>query len=359
MNVRCSLPIALWLSLLIGANAIGSPNIENPFADQSTKFKIPPHAIPLKTIRVFPSERDEEEGLYLRHAQSMTIDPDGLLYVPDDREDEILVFSQDGRLVRRFGQTGQGPGDFMRPTGVSCGQNFVAVRESQNRRFQLFSLEGKYLSGFRPTKYYQPFIISGDSLIGIEMVFQAPPPEDRASLITIMDLAGHIKRRFGVYRKEGKANHRLLNEACLAVTSEDHLAVAFHFVPMVRLYSMTGTLIREFETESGIIDVFGLMNKNARETMEPGTPPQGFLANAIYADDHGIYIAIAAPTRFEIILYNENGERLKCYYKDLQEWLGCTALITVQRRDGPHFFVLRMNPSCAIEEMVPAQGDKR
>ncbi len=68
------------------------------------------------------------------------------LYVVDTLDNEVCVFGNDGRLVRRFGSQGIEPGRFNYPTHLFVDhKGRVFVTDSMNFRVQVFDREGKYL----------------------------------------------------------------------------------------------------------------------------------------------------------------------------------------------------------------------
>jgi len=63
---------------------------------------------------------------------------------------EVLKFSKDGKLIKRWGQTGTGPGEFDQPHALamdSKGRLFVGDRN--NNRIQIFDQNGKFLEEWR------------------------------------------------------------------------------------------------------------------------------------------------------------------------------------------------------------------
>jgi sugar lactone lactonase YvrE len=63
---------------------------------------------------------------------------------------EMLKFSKDGKLIKRWGQTGTGPGEFDQPHALamdSRGRLFVGDRN--NNRIQIFDQDGKFLEEWR------------------------------------------------------------------------------------------------------------------------------------------------------------------------------------------------------------------
>ena len=63
---------------------------------------------------------------------------------------EILKFSKDGKLIKRWGQTGTGPGEFDQPHALamdSKGRLFIGDRN--NNRIQIFDQDGRFLEEWR------------------------------------------------------------------------------------------------------------------------------------------------------------------------------------------------------------------
>ena len=80
-----------------------------------------------------------------------------------------------------------------------------------------------------------------------------------------------------------------------------------------------------------------------------GQVPYGFIINAIFSNEDGVYIATAAPYRLEILLMAADGKISEYYYKNLDEPLGCAGLIV--RKNGIHkeFLILRNYPEPGVE----------
>lgn len=75
--------------------------------------------------------------------------PDGRLLITDVTagSHRVLVFDTNDALVRQFGAEGAGDGEFSFPNAVAVdGQGRVYVSDSNNRRVQVFSADGTFLS---------------------------------------------------------------------------------------------------------------------------------------------------------------------------------------------------------------------
>jgi DNA-binding beta-propeller fold protein YncE len=69
------------------------------------------------------------------------------VFVTDEWKNTISVFDPNGKFIRRFGETGSGPGQLKGPAGIVCEANGnLIVVDSGNDRLQVFSPEGKVLA---------------------------------------------------------------------------------------------------------------------------------------------------------------------------------------------------------------------
>ena len=80
----------------------------------------------------------------------LTVGPDGNVYVPDTHYYRIIVYTPQGKEVRRWGSLGRGPGQFLCPTDVAFdakGRVFVS-EYGDNDRIQVFDQAGQPLFQF-------------------------------------------------------------------------------------------------------------------------------------------------------------------------------------------------------------------
>jgi hypothetical protein len=86
----------------------------------------------------------------LNQPQFLDVDAQGNIYVLDWGDVDFKVFAPDGRLLRKFGKKGQGPGEFDIPAYFVVGADGRIFLLSM-RHHQLTTLDnaGKYLSSFR------------------------------------------------------------------------------------------------------------------------------------------------------------------------------------------------------------------
>lgn len=87
---------------------------------------------------------------------------DGKLYITDTGNFRIQIFDLEGKFLKKFGATGDSPGQFARPKGVAVdSEGHVYVVDAAFDNFQIFDDEGRlYLfvgaAGHRPGYFWLP-----------------------------------------------------------------------------------------------------------------------------------------------------------------------------------------------------------
>jgi len=90
------------------------------------------------------------------------------VYVSDDWRNTISVFDGSGNFLHKWGTTGSGDGELLRPAGLAVEKNGnVIVADSGNDRLQVFTPEGKFVgkcgrSGSGDGEFNQPWGITLD-----------------------------------------------------------------------------------------------------------------------------------------------------------------------------------------------------
>lgn len=96
---------------------------------------------------VYGESNDPVQFVWIRSALRL---PDRRVVAIDGRTQELFIFDQDGALVTRAGGTGDGPGEFQRPSGlVLLGGDTLLVYDSNHLRFSLFDTDGSFLDDRR------------------------------------------------------------------------------------------------------------------------------------------------------------------------------------------------------------------
>ena len=134
---RRSLPdvtrVAFTLVLAIAIDALAV----EPVAPQAPRFT---HAFSI------PADSASPDVEFYR-ISDVILSPDGSrVYVADNLDTSIRVFSRDGQLLRQFGRRGAGPGDFGGPIRMEIVDGQLKVQDIGNRRTAWYTLDGEYLT---------------------------------------------------------------------------------------------------------------------------------------------------------------------------------------------------------------------
>ncbi len=77
---------------------------------------------------------------------SLDVDSDGNIYILDRKDKKVKIFDSTGKFVKKFGQEGQGPGEFYLPLSLQVTySNELVIGDAANQRLMFFSLEGELL----------------------------------------------------------------------------------------------------------------------------------------------------------------------------------------------------------------------
>ncbi len=79
----------------------------------------------------------------------VAIDKNSNVYVTDEWKNTVSVFDAKGKFIRKWGETGSGPGELRGPAGIVCEANGnLIVVDSGNNRLQVFTPEGRLVTQF-------------------------------------------------------------------------------------------------------------------------------------------------------------------------------------------------------------------
>ena len=76
----------------------------------------------------------------------MAVGPDDSVYVADWRNDRVQKFASDGSFLSAFGESGDGDGQFHRPSDVAVdAEGYIYVADWGNERVQVLDPDGGFL----------------------------------------------------------------------------------------------------------------------------------------------------------------------------------------------------------------------
>jgi len=180
----------------------------------------------------FGAKGDADSQLRVpRHACPL---PNGLVLVCDTDHNRLQVFDSTGKLLRKVGTSGEGPGEFKFPLCAVVNPvtfNEIAVADTDNHRVQFFDLNFAYLGEIGTvndpaTGRYevQPRMQKPNSVV-----------YDSAGHLYVSELVSHFVRIFSPERKlihtlggPGSEDDNLQGPRALAIAPDGALAIADH-----------------------------------------------------------------------------------------------------------------------------------
>jgi hypothetical protein len=196
----------------------------------------------LVQLASFPSETDEA---VLAFPQGLCLDKAGLIYILDQTQSSILVYQQDGSLVRKIGRRGMGPGEFNLPQAFCCDDERLYVSDQGNRRVQILDSTGQYIGGFNVFRSLLTINHLGNNILGQEIFDDTEV--DKFRLLAKFSYHGAKLTDFGKPVNESIDLEGLPLGASSARVRiyKEKIFLLFSYYPLLRVYSKNGILLSE------------------------------------------------------------------------------------------------------------------
>jgi len=168
----------------------------------------------------------------------VTLDDDGNIWVSNTHDQNVLVLSQDGELLRTFGTYGVGEGEFLYPTDIAFADGKVFVSEyGGNDRVSAFTYEGEYLYSFgsigsHEGQFKRPQSIALHSVSGELYIANAGN-----HCIDVFSLSGQWQKRIG---NAGRSAGELLYPYGIDFIDERHFVVCEYGNNRLQVFSVDG-----------------------------------------------------------------------------------------------------------------------
>ncbi|MFC1734327.1 6-bladed beta-propeller [candidate division KSB1 bacterium] len=163
--------------------------------------------------------------------------------VADEFENCIYFFDRDGEYLRRTGQKGQGPGDFMEPAILAVDKDGdIYVYERLNMRVTILSKEGDFITSFRAFLQNSSSIFVTDNK---EILTSAPRSD---YFITVYNREGEILREIGrVPESINKYRGRQSYKRGLPFYINNKYYIFLRWLRKVNIYDNDGNMIESID----------------------------------------------------------------------------------------------------------------
>ena len=175
----------------------------------------------LQTICHAGSESD-----CLRKPTSVSVSPEGLIYISDTGNHRVSVHDEEGKFLFSFGSKGSGPGCFDKPGDIAFGSDgLVYVVDEGNKRICISSKKGCFDREFKPK--YDPHKIAAtiDNYLLITSLY--------SNTLMVCTLEGELVHQFG---KEGSDPGRFNKPCGICVDDNELVFVADRLNKRVQVF---------------------------------------------------------------------------------------------------------------------------
>lgn len=176
-----------------------------------------------------------DEAVTTGRNNSVTLGPNGQIFVLEYRSARVSVFSEGGEFVRSFGGSGEGPGEFRGPHALAWdGTNRLWVADGLNGRYHVFDSTGTFQwSVPRPVRavnrIQHPLVVEGvGTLIDEGAMVRGPS----TVVFVRVDTMGHVVDTMAVLRKPELSGG--FRNVILRPSQESLRFIANHYIPRLR-----------------------------------------------------------------------------------------------------------------------------
>jgi DNA-binding beta-propeller fold protein YncE len=194
---------------------------------------------------------------FFHQPSDLEVDPGQfLIYIVDAGSNRVLVFDFHGKFLKAIGNKGQGPGEFMRPTGMCLLMDSgLAVADFGNNRIQIFDKSGKFVRAITLTEAKVADLILADGQFytvpsfGFSGCSLNLAQEGKIQpLVTVLDDQGKIVREIFVasYPERQPFVRAIKSRVCLALSPKGLLYLPHFAMNVVQVFELSGKKLGEF-----------------------------------------------------------------------------------------------------------------
>jgi len=300
-------------------------------------YPLPPNAVELELRFTIPFEKGDS-------ASRIKVDADGQIYALDEGSGIVHVFGPGGESLHRFETRGRSAGKAASPS-VLMPEATLILQDSEARDLIFCDLGGRRLKKLSVPALHD-FVLDRQGRF-----FTAPLVRDKSDpVIEAYDERGKRIRGFG---RPLAFPHSLgtLNARHIDVLPTGEIAVAFAYLPVLRLYSAGGDLLVEYPVENEIIKAKETINLKAigEGIADPGRRALYVkILYAVRALGESLFLLSNYP-RLEILEMDKGGKVVATFWKDFDEVMMPEDFVVTEASGERLFYVLRSLPLYGID----------
>lgn len=202
----------------------------------------------------------ETHGYFFSDITSICVDNEDNLYIADSKLHQVFKFNSNHEFLFKFGQSGQGPGEFINRLSISFGKNgLLYISDQGNLRFSIFKADGSFIQQFplSARTYYDTAIANskGDIFLLSENLFNIIDCYDNSFRYKQSLLGINYHLNFPIKKPPSKMLKRMFrrpprtNEVHKLLSTNDNLIIALINSQVVVVFDQANNLISQFSID--------------------------------------------------------------------------------------------------------------
>lgn len=210
---------------------------------------------PIKTVWSISSFGEDD---FFHRPSDIEIDSNrSMIFVTDSGNHRVLVFDFQGKFLKIIGSEGQGPAEFLNPTGLFIfADGGLAVADVDNNRIQIFDKAWEFVNSIN-TKTVQvaDMIFKDDKIYTISSFgssgfhLDMSSEKDTQPLFKILDNQGNLIQSVSVddYPESHPFLRAIKHRVCLALSRDGKLFTPHFAMNVIHIFSLEGKKLGEFD----------------------------------------------------------------------------------------------------------------
>jgi len=162
-------------------------------------------------------------------------DDDGNIYVTDMMDYSLKKFDPSGRLLKKAGGKGEGPGEFLAPLALSCSLERIYVKDQYEPGIMVFDKDLNFLRKIPSRRYISGFKAISDECIAVTYLSVLT----KGSIYFINE-AGQVLRKFNYMTKDKNV---MMGQVNMEIDADNNVYLAYTFQDRIEKYDGEGNKI--------------------------------------------------------------------------------------------------------------------
>jgi hypothetical protein len=162
----------------------------------------------------------------------VAVDGDQNIYVTDTMDYSLKKFDTNGKLLKKTGRRGQGPGEFSAPRYVSSYGNSIYVTDQYIPKIQVFDQDLNYISSIPVSIPVSDFSVISENEIAVSTLSTT-----KGGIIHIFDSKGKIQNEFPYSFEQMPL---MMNSVSFEFDQQRNLYVAYSFQDKIEKFDTEG-----------------------------------------------------------------------------------------------------------------------